>query len=91
MRLRNGGSGFLGLIGVLIIFCSILFGVYVGFWLCLVGGIATIIDQIKATNIDSWVLAIAIAKVVGCSVCGVLAAVPGCILAAVISSLSSLK
>jgi hypothetical protein len=87
----KSGTGFFGLLAVLILFCSITFGVYVGFWVCLVGGITTIIEQIKATNVDSWVLGLAIAKVLGCSVCGFVAAIPGFILSAVVSSLSSLK
>lgn len=39
-------------------------GVYVGIWECLVGGIITIIDQIKAPTTDSGAVAWAIVKII---------------------------
>jgi hypothetical protein len=38
-------------------------GLYVGLWLMLVGGIVGIIEQIKADDIDSLVIALSVVKI----------------------------
>ncbi len=53
--------------GVLLILMGtivLLGGIYTGIWLCLVGGIVEIIDQIKAKETDSLAIALAIVKIV---------------------------
>jgi hypothetical protein len=51
-----------GLIGVVLILLGITGGIYVGFWLCFIGGIIQVVEQIRAENMDSTILAFGIAK-----------------------------
>jgi len=57
-------------IGFLLVLCGIIFGVYVGVWLCFIGGIVDIIEQVCAESIDSMGLAIGIVKMMGASGAG---------------------
>ena len=57
-------------IGFLLVLCGIIFGVYVGAWLCFIGGIVDVIEQVRAESIDSMVLAIGIVKIMGASIAG---------------------
>lgn len=52
------------LIGVLLIVCGIAFGAYVGGWLCFIGGIVQVIEQIRAVTLVPLEVAIGIFKVI---------------------------
>lgn len=52
------------LIGVLSIVCGIAFGAYVGGWLCFIGGIVQVIEQIRAVTLVPLEVAFGIAKVI---------------------------
>lgn len=62
-------------IGILLMVAGVAFGVYVGLWLCLIGGIVQIIDSAKLTPVDSWGVAFGIARVLCTGVAGTLTAV----------------
>jgi uncharacterized membrane protein len=63
------------IIGVVLIIGGIVLGVYVGVWVCFVGGIVDVIEQIRAENLEAVAIAWGIAKVVCSSFFGFLAAV----------------
>lgn len=57
---------FLGLF-VLLLGLGVIFGsIYVGLWLCLVGGIVDVLEQGKALKTDSMVVAWAVVRVLFC-------------------------
>jgi len=49
--------------GVFLMVCGITLGLYVGVWLCLIGGIINIIEQFQAEHINAFIMALNIAKV----------------------------
>ena len=51
------------IIGVLIIVAGVIAGLYLGLWLCLVGGVIQIVEACKATPIASSGIGIGILKV----------------------------
>lgn len=69
------------IIGVIMIIAGIIFGLYVGGWLFLVGGIVDLIEAIKATSTDAMEIAIGIVKILCAKLVGGLSfyllAVPG--------------
>lgn len=54
-----------GLLVLLII--NILFGIYASIWLMFIGGIVDIINAAKLSEVDSFAIAIGIAKIVFCA------------------------
>jgi hypothetical protein len=46
------------------ILAGIALGIYVGLWVCFIGGIVDIINQVKATDTDALTVAWGIAKIV---------------------------
>ncbi len=72
------------IVGIVFIIGAILAGLYVGFWLMIVNGIIGIIEQIQATTINSYQVAINILKVIfggtiGLAVGGVVFFIGACI------------
>lgn len=63
------------ILGVLLIVAGIGLALYVGVWLCLIGGIVQVIDGIKAAPTDALDIAIGIARVLCAGLAGVLTAV----------------
>ena len=69
------------LVGVVLVICGAILGLYVGVWLCFVGGIVDVIQQIRAEYLDATAVACGVAKIVFAGVLGTLSgavlAVPG--------------
>lgn len=51
-------------LGILMIFTGAALGLYVGIWVCLIGGIVDIIEAIKATETEAMAVAIGVVKIV---------------------------
>ena len=71
------------LIGLLMILGGVLLGLYVGVWLCFIGGIVSVMEQFKADEISSvvvgWgVFRIFCAAFIG-SICAFCLIIPGCL------------
>lgn len=58
------------LIGIIMIIAGIGLGIYVGLWVCFIGGIVQIVDAVRAPVLSGQGLAIGIAKVVFASFAG---------------------
>jgi uncharacterized membrane protein len=52
------------LIGLLLILAGIALGLYVGIWLCFIGGIVDVINAIKTTPVPALQVAVGVAKVI---------------------------
>ena len=52
------------LIGILLIVAGVIFGIWLGVWVCFIGGIIHVIEQVRAPHIDATILALNIAKIV---------------------------
>jgi hypothetical protein len=57
-------------IGLLLAIVGVFLGLYVGGWLCFIGGICDIINEIKADDLVALNVAIGAAKVFGCTIAG---------------------
>jgi hypothetical protein len=72
-------------LGVLLCVSGILLGLYVGVWLCLIGGIVQFVEGVKANPVNAWEIAFGIARFIGAGFCGVVSCcmlfVPGLALA----------
>lgn len=68
-------------LGVLLMVAGVLFGVYVGVWLCLVGGIVQIVQSVQGSSVDALGIAFGIVRVLGTGFAGgitaVVAVIPG--------------
>ena len=64
------------LIGLIIGLAGITLGLYVGIWLCFIGGIVDIIGQIRAETLAEMAVAWGVAKVLCSSLFGSLCALP---------------
>lgn len=53
-------------LGILLIVVGVVLGIYVGGWLCFIGGIIQVIEQLKADTIVPITFALGLAKVFGC-------------------------
>jgi hypothetical protein len=51
-------------IGMIIIVCGIGLGLYVGLWVCFVGGVIDVIEQVRAVELSASVTAWGIAKII---------------------------
>lgn len=58
------------IIGILLILGGIALGIWLGIWVCLVGGIVQLIEAVKATPIESFGIAWGIARILLTSVVG---------------------
>ena len=72
------------IIGFIMIIFGVLLGLYVGIWVCFVGGIVQIIEQIRAEQLIAMKVAIGIARVFFAGLIGTLCAyvfvIPGWIM-----------
>ena len=59
-----------GILGLLLIVCSVFVGLYLGIWVMFIGGIAALIADAKAINVIPLNIAIDIARIVFASVIG---------------------
>ena len=57
-------------IGILVILAGVLLGLYVGLWVCFIGGIIAVVEAFKHTPVESLDVALGIVRVVGSSFCG---------------------
>lgn len=58
------------LIGILMILCGITLGLYVGIWVCFIGGIVDVIASIRAEELIAMDVAIGVAKFIFAGVAG---------------------
>ena len=58
------------IIGVLMCVIGVALGAYVGVWLCFIGGIVDVIQEIRADDLVALNIAIGVAKVLFSGVCG---------------------
>jgi len=56
--------------GVLCIIGGLLLGLYIGIWVCLIGGIIQVVTVIRAPELDAALLAYGIARVLCAGPCG---------------------
>jgi len=66
----NFKSWFLLITGILICLASIVGGLYVGLWLCFIGGIVDVVNGIKGTPVEAITIAIGFGKIVMASFAG---------------------
>ncbi len=60
--------------GIVLMVLGAILGLYVGLWVCFIGGIVDVIDQIRAENLEAMVVAWGIAKVIFAGFFGYLSA-----------------
>ena len=58
--------------GLVLIVIGVIFGLYIGIWVCFIGGIIDIIEQIRATNLEAMSVAWGVAKIVFAGFFGVI-------------------
>ena len=63
------------LLGVFLILCGVIIGLYIGVWVMFVGGIIDIINQIKAPVLDTMRVTVGIIKIIFASFVGVVSAI----------------
>lgn len=63
------------ILGLLLIISGILLGLYVGFYVCLFGGVMSIIEGAKATPVEAASIAWGVVKIVAAGLCGWFSAV----------------
>lgn len=61
-------------LGVLLIVAGAAFGVYVGVWVCFIGGIVQIIEAIKASPVEALDIAFGIVRIIFAAAAGALSA-----------------
>lgn len=66
------------LLGVLICICSIVLGLYMGLWICLVGGIMGIVDGFAADPFNSLMIGVGVLKFISSGIVGWLSFICGC-------------
>ena len=71
---KNWSCEMKGIIGILLFALGILLGLYVGIWLCFIGGIVQVIEQIRAENLEPVKVAIGIARVFSSAFAGYVSA-----------------
>ena len=67
------------IIGLILIIAGIVLGLYVGIWVCFIGGIVQVIDQIRAPELTATIVAWGIAKIFLAGLFGWLSAMLGII------------
>ena len=65
------------IIGIGICIASILLGLYVGLWVCFIGGIIQVVESVKMNPVDALGIAIGVLRFIGSSFCGWLSFVVG--------------
>jgi hypothetical protein len=61
-------------IGIAMMVAGLALGLYVGLWLCFIGGIVQIVEAVKADPISAMDIAIGIVRIMAAGVAGVLTA-----------------
>jgi len=61
--------------GLALVLSGIFAGAYVGIWLCFIGGIVQVIEQVKADDIEALQVAMGVARVFFAGVAGWLSAI----------------
>lgn len=56
--------------GILLMVAGVFFGLYIGLWVCFIGGIVQIIDAIKATPVEAMDIAIGIVRIIFAAAAG---------------------
>lgn len=51
-------------LGLILVVCGVVLGLYVGGWVCFVGGIIDVIEAIRADALSAMAVAVGVAKVV---------------------------
>jgi hypothetical protein len=71
-------------LGLMLIIASVILGLYVGVWLCFIGGIVQVITEIRAEHMNATGMAIGIARLMFGGLAGWLSAavlaIPGIVL-----------
>lgn len=62
--------------GLLMIVFGIIAGLYVGIWVCFIGGIVGVISEVRAEHLSAVNVAISVAKVVLAGLAGWISAMP---------------
>lgn len=62
-------------LGIILIVAGVAFGVYVGVWICFIGGIVQIVDAVKATPVSGVDIGLGILRIVIAGMAGTLSAV----------------
>lgn len=62
-------------IGFAMVVAGILLGAYVGVWVCFIGGICDVIEQVRSEHIEALGVAIGVAKVVFSGLVGQVSAI----------------
>lgn len=70
----------LGIVGLIL---AVAYGVYTALWVCLVGGIVTLIEQCQADTVAALAVAVALVKLSFSTVIGVIVGLLACIPGAV--------
>lgn len=65
------------IIGVSICLLSVVLGLYLGIWVCFIGGIVQAIEAVRAVPVSAFNLAMGIARVMSASVVGWLSGIVG--------------
>jgi len=82
-------------IGVLLIIGGFALGLYVGFWVMLIGGIVQIIDQVKATDTSTWLVTLGVIRIIFAAfvgwLCGFIMIIPGTFMVGLKGKRSRLK
>lgn len=63
-----------GFLGVIMIVAGIVLGLYTGVWLCFIGGIVDVIQQVRADQLSAVAVAVGVAKVVFSGLAGLISA-----------------
>lgn len=61
-------------IGILLMVAGVAVAVYVGLWVCFIGGIVQCIEAVKATPVDAWGIAFGVVRIVFAGFAGVITA-----------------
>ena len=64
------GKNIMGIIGIILCLGSVVFGLYMGLWVCLVGGIVMVVEAVKADPVNSMGIALGIVRVLLASLIG---------------------
>jgi len=51
-------------IGIGLVICGVILGIYVGIWLCFIGGIVDVITQVRAEQLQAMGVAMGVVKIV---------------------------
>jgi len=64
MRRSERGSTLTGWLGIILIIVAILGGLWLGLWVCFIGGLVQIAEAVKADPVSSWGIAFGATRIV---------------------------